>query len=195
VEKRLDHRVNETIGRVSFEALELSLAHVLEPRYRRLGYLGEFFRCMAHQPHALKAFIEFTELAKAPLEKRVTEVIALTLAVASGNSYELNQHERLAIRGGFSRDWIRDVELLDPDQASHLSALDRMIQRWVLAIDKRDFDEAGRRFDFVVAWLGVDKGIAALMVVGRYAAHAVMVKTLGLTPPVPSIFQDGFTGD
>ena len=33
-----------------------------------------------------------------------------------------------------------------------------------------------------------------LMVIGRYVTHALIVNTLALKPPVPSIFEDGFTG-
>jgi hypothetical protein len=55
---------SDNIPRLSFAELEPTLAGTLEPRYRRLGYLGEFFRCMGDQPAALRAFVEFTETAK-----------------------------------------------------------------------------------------------------------------------------------
>jgi hypothetical protein len=186
---------SNSIARLSFEELEPTLARTLEPRYRRLGYLGEFFRCMGHQPAALCAFVEFTETAKAALEKRTTEVIALTVATATGNAYERNQHERLCVRSGFSIEWIRDVEALNPEHAQQLSSADRDVQRWVLAVAQRRFAEARRFYETFVAQVGPAQAVAALFVVGRYIAHSAIVQTLQLPPPVPSIFEDGFTGD
>lgn len=183
------------IPRLSFEELEPTLARALEPRYRRLGYLGEFFRCMGHQPAALRAFVEFTEGAKATLDKPTIEVIALTVATATGNAYERNQHERLCIRTGFSRDWVREVEALNPDEAVHLSPRERTVQRWVLAVAQRRFTEASELYSAFLEQVGAAEAVAALLVVGRYVAHSAMVQTLQLSPPVPSIFEDGFTGE
>lgn len=47
------------IPRLEFADLESRLAETLTPRYERLGYLGEFFKCMGHQPAALRGFIDF----------------------------------------------------------------------------------------------------------------------------------------
>lgn len=183
------------IPRFSFEELPPALANLLAPRYRRLGYLGEFFRCMAHQPLALADFVNFTEHAKSTLDKRTIEIIALTVASASGNTYERNQHERLSIRSGLSRDWVRAVESLNPAAATELSNDDRAIQRWVLAIARQRFDEAREAYENFARVVGPETAIAALMVVGRYVAHTAMAQTLGLQPPVPSIFEDDFNGD
>jgi alkylhydroperoxidase/carboxymuconolactone decarboxylase family protein YurZ len=180
------------IPRLSFEQLEPALAEALEPRYRRLGYLGEFFRCMAHQPDALLAFVQFTENAKEPLNKRTVEVIALTIATATGNAYERNQHERLSIRSGFSREWVTQIEALSPDEGNELSDEDRATQRWVLAVATRDYARARELYQAYAARAGAAQAIAALLTVGRYIAHSAMVQTLGLSPPVPSIFEDNF---
>jgi hypothetical protein len=185
----------QPIPRLSFEELEPALAAALEPRYRRLGYLGEFFRCMGHQPVPLRAFVELTETAKAALDKRTIEVIALTIASATGNAYERNQHERLCIRSGFSRDWVRQTEALSPGDGTALSADDRTVQRWVLAVAERKFAEARELYSTFAQRVGAERAIAALFVVGRYVAHSSMVQTLGLSPPVPSIFEDGFNRD
>lgn len=190
-----DAHADRGIPRLSFEELEPALAQTLEPRYRRLGYLGEFFRCMGHQPGALRAFVEFTEGAKASLDKRTIEIIALTVATATGNAYERNQHERLCVRTGFSRDWIREIEALSPDEGKHLSPGDRSVQSWVLAVAQRRFAEASQLYDAFVEQAGAATAVAALLVVGRYVAHSAMVQTLQLAPPVPSIFDDGFTGE
>jgi alkylhydroperoxidase/carboxymuconolactone decarboxylase family protein YurZ len=194
-EKMSKASASPTIARLAFEKLEPALAAALAPRYRRLGYLGEFFRCMGHRPVALRSFIELTEDAKAALDKRTVEVIALTIAAASGNAYELNQHERLCIRSGFEREWVRQVEALTPQQGAALSPEDHSTQSWVLAIVKGNFAAARAAHSAFAAQVGAEKAVAALFVVGRYIAHSAMVQTLGLAPPVPSIFEDGFDGD
>jgi hypothetical protein len=181
-----------TIPRLSFEQLETSLADALKPRVARLGYLGEFFRCMGHQPKPLRAFVEFTESAKAPLDKRIIEVVALTISIRKNNAYERNQHERLCVRLGFGREWVSQVESLSPNDAHLLSDNEKDVQRFALAaIDERR-EESQVRFSALVETLGYSQAIAILMVVGRYAAHSVMVTALGIAPPVPSIYEDGF---
>lgn len=64
---------------------------------KRLGYLGEFFKCAAQQPRVLAAFIEFTEASQKGLSSRLVEVIALTCTAWMGDTYERNQHERLCV--------------------------------------------------------------------------------------------------
>lgn len=176
---------------IAFDDLDLSLRETLRPRYERLGYLGEFFARTAHQPAALEAFVEFTEAARAALPDRLAEVVALTVACALGNDYERNQHERLAVRLGLGRDWVARVERLDP-AAAGLTAEERCVQRWVLAA----LADAGRgaqpAVDALVRELGTDTAVAVLLLGARYIAHAHIVNSLGIDPPVPSIFVDGF---
>lgn len=181
-----------TIPRLSFEQLEPGLADALKPRVSRLGYLGEFFRCMGHQPEPLRAFVEFTESAKAPLDKRIIEVVALTISTRKNNAYERNQHERLCVRLGFGREWVSQVESLSPSDAHLLSANEKDVQRFVLAAIDEHREESQVLFSALVETLGYSQAIAILMVVGRYVAHAVMVTALGIAPPVPSIYEDGF---
>ena len=184
-----------SIPRLEFDELDSSLARALQPRVSRLGYLGEFFRLMGHQPPPLCAFVEFTEFAKAPLDKRIVEVIALTVATSKNNDYERNQHERLSIRLGFEREWIAEVETLRPDAAERMHDRERLVQRFVLSAVCGTAQEAQVAFEAVVVTLGHKDAIAILMVVGRYVAHAVMVRALGIAPPVPSIYEDGFCLD
>jgi hypothetical protein len=181
-----------SIPRLEFDELDSSLAQALQPRVSRLGYLGEFFRLMGHQPAPLRAFVEFTESAKAPLDKRIVEVIALTVATSENNAYERNQHERLSIRLGFEREWIAEVESLRPDEAERMHDRERLVQRFVLSAVCGTARETQAAFEAVVETLGHKVAIAILMVVGRYVAHAVMVRALGIAPPVPSIYEDGF---
>ena len=103
---------------VDFDDLRPDLRDALRSRYERLGYLGDFFRFMGHQPDALIAFDAFTEACKHALPFDLAETISLTAATRLGNDYERHQHERLAVRNGLARDWVADVECLDPTSAA-----------------------------------------------------------------------------
>jgi alkylhydroperoxidase family enzyme len=180
------------LPRLEFDELPSSLAAALQPRVKRLGYLGEFFKCAAHQPQALEAFIEFTESAKQGLPKQLTELIALTVASWMGNAYERNQHERLSRRLGFERSWIEVVNSLRPESATRFNDQERRVQFFILRALANQGHASRERFEALVDEFGPQKAVAVLMVLARYAAHALIVNTLGLAPPVPSIFEDGF---
>ncbi len=182
------------IPRLEFDELDPALAALLESRVKRLGYLGEFFRVMGHQPRSLKGFVEFTEAAKAGLDKRLVELLALTVATVCNNAYERNQHERLSIRSGFGHDWVRSVESLAPETAAGLSDVERRLQAFALRSVKSNGETGQDEFDAVVRDVGLVQAVAILLVIARYVAHAYMVNTLKLAPPVPSIWADGFTG-
>lgn len=186
--------MSNRIPRLTFEQLEPPLAAVLRARVDRLGYLGEFFRVAGHQPAALKGFVEFTEAAKAGLEKRHVELLALTVASHYGNRYERNQHERLSVRLGFGRDWVAAVERLEPETAPLMSDIERLLQRFALASVRSHGQQGQEDFEQVLDALGRDAAVAALLVISRYVAHAYMINVLQIEPPVPSIWEDGFTG-
>lgn len=180
------------LPRLEFDQLAPELARYLEPRVKRLNYLGEFFKCTGHQPQALLAFMEFTEAAKGSLPQRLVELIALTAAGWMGNAYERNQHERLSMRLGFGREWVAEVNALKPQAAATLSPIERQLQEFVIAVLDSRGHGMGEKFSELLAQLGAEQSTAVLMVVGRYVVHALIVNTLALAPPVPSIFEDGF---
>jgi hypothetical protein len=184
----------DLLPRVAWEEFPPEVAERLESRVKRLGYLGEFFRCAVHQPEALAAFIDFTETGKGSLPSKTVELIALTCAGWMKNHYERNQHERLSVRLGFGRDWVAAVNALDPDKQKVLGAEERKIQRLVLTILDTKGSGAQDLFRDVLADHGPEQAVAILMVVGRYVVHGIFINTLDLKPPVPSIFEDGFTG-
>jgi alkylhydroperoxidase family enzyme len=184
--------MSESIPRFSFEQLPDEIAEALRPKFERLGYLGEFFAACAHQPTALKAFIDFTEAAKGELEMRIVELIALTVATMKDVSYEKNQHERLSVKLGFGRDWVAAVETLQPTNQDGWSDLERAVQRFVIHAAIHDGHGSADLLDDVVRHVGYDQAIAVLMVMGRYTSHAIMVNSLNIAAPVPSIFDDGF---
>ena len=181
-----------SLPRLELADLPPELASALEPRVKRLGYLGEFFKCAAHQPDALYAFMEFTEATKAGLSNRLVEVVALTVAGWMGNAYERNQHERLSVRSGFGREWVQAVNSLKPEMSGPLTSEERQIQQLVLAVLETKGKGAEALFEETTQMLGAPGAVAVLMVLGRYVVHGLFVNTLALAPPVPSIFEDGF---
>jgi alkylhydroperoxidase family enzyme len=181
--------VTQRIPALGFDELPASIAERLRPKYERLGYLGEFFARTAHQEEALAAFIDFTESAKGALDMRIVELIALTVSVMKEVDYERNQHERLAVKLGLGRDWVREVERLAPDTAD-LAPLERDVQRLVIMAVAADGRGVAAELETVVERIGVADTVAVLMVMARYTTHALIVNCLGIAPPVPSIFDE-----
>lgn len=179
--------MSERVPRLALEALPEPLADALRPRVDRLGYLGEFFQCAANVPEALLAFHHFTDALKRALGQRLTELIALTVAVRLGNAYERHQHEQLCRRLGFTDDWVRAVELLG---TIDLAPEDEAVQRLVLALLDRHGHGADVELEAVIDCHGAAVAMAVLLTVGRYATHSLVVNALALAPPVPSIFAD-----
>ncbi len=177
------------IRRFEFDELPNNLAEALEPRVKRLGYLGEFFKCCANQPEALRAFIDFSETAKGGLPDNLVEVIALTCAGWVGNEYERNQHERLCLKLGFSLEWISEVNRCERVATSALTQEEHLVQQAVLSIlDTRG--KAGPEWIArIVDRLGEPAVISLLMVIGRYVVHGLIVNSLNLAPPVNSVFE------
>lgn len=187
--------MTKSIRRLELADMREDLRAYLKPRVARLKYLGEMFKCAAHAPGVLLSLMHFTDELKKALPDRISETAVLTTATLMENRYERNQHERLCIRLGYGADWIRDVERLQPGEASLLDADERAVQRYVMAAVRTRALEAEREFDEVVVRLGESQAMALVMLIGRYVTHALTVNTLRLAPPVPSIFEDGFRGD
>jgi alkylhydroperoxidase family enzyme len=173
------------IPRLEREALRRDVVETLRPRIERLGYLGEFFKCAAHQPSALMSFMAFTEDLKRALPDRITETVALTVSTEMGNAYERHQHERLSLTLGFGEQWIREVESLETSAAS-LTDNERAVQALTLAVMRRQGHGTSKELEAVVGAIGHEQAIAVLMLIGRYVTHALMVNALELQPPVPS---------
>lgn len=178
------------IPRLEMAQLDPRVAQALQPRVKRLGYLGEFFKCAGHQADALLAFMELTEALKRALPDRLTEVVALTVASVAENAYERHQHERLSEKLGFGSDWIAAVLALEPDTERRLSDDERVVQRLTLAALDEHGRKAAAELEAAVRTVGPQQAIAVLMLIGRYTTHALIVNALGLAPPVPSIFEE-----
>lgn len=174
------------IPRLAPEDWPASLATQLRPRFDRLGYVGEFFRCAAHQPAALAAFMTFTEELKHALPEGLTEVVALTVSTLLDNRYERHQHERLCLKLGFAAEWIRGVERLEPSTAPRLTDAERAAQTLALAVVRRNGKGTAAELDALVQASDAATAVGVLLQIGRYVTHALMVNALELAPPVPS---------
>jgi alkylhydroperoxidase family enzyme len=178
--------MTKLIPRLPQEKLHPELESFLRPRIERLGYLGEFFQCTAHQPEALLSFLEFTDHLKHALPNNLTEVVSLSVAQLMNNSYERVQHERLSLKLGFGEKWLREVLSLSADGNGILSEQEVLVQRLVVAAIDRKGHDTTRELEAVIQSIGPAKTIAVLMLIGRYMSHAMIVNSLNLDAPVPS---------
>ncbi len=183
------------IPRLELEQMPADLQDYLGPRVKRLKYLGELFKCAANTPAVLLSFMHFTDALKDALSDSLTEAAVLTTATMMNNAYERNQHERLSVRLGYGRDWVAEVEKLSPDSAVLMSGPERAVQRYVIAAIETRGARVQSEFDALAKFVTPGEAVAIVMLVGRYITHALVVNTLQLKPPVPSIFEDGFNGD
>jgi alkylhydroperoxidase family enzyme len=181
--------MSKRIPRLEMEALAPNVQETLAARVKRLGYLGEFFKCSGHNPDVLVSFMEMTEALKHALPDRLTEVGSLTVAGLMGNAYERNQHERLSEKLGFGRDWVAAVNRLEPDAADPMSEDERAVQRLAMAVVKNNGHKVERDLEALIDRIGHQQAMAVLFLIGRYVMHAYVVNALNLAPPVPSIFE------
>lgn len=181
-----------SISRLQLDDLRADVRdYLVDTKVERLGYLGEFFQCTAHNPDVLLTFMAFTEALGKALPKNLVEITSLSVAGVMDNAYERHQHERLCEKLGFSREWISQVERLQPEMAELLSDAERAVQSYVLAAVTVRGIGVEREFDAVTAHLTEAETMAVVMLTGRYVCHAMVVNTLGLEPPVASIFDEG----
>lgn len=178
--------MSELIPRLSSGQMPPELAEYLRPRVQRLGYLGEFFQCAAHQPRALHTFMVLTEELRSALSESLSETVALSVSCLMNNAYERVQHERLCLKLGFEKAWVREVEALAPSKATRMSDEQRTVQALVIAVVKRNGHGCKPELEAVIHAVGHAKAIAVLMLIGRYMTHALFVNCLALKPPVPS---------
>lgn len=178
--------MSELIPRLSFAELDPALADLLRPKFERLGYLGEFFQCTAHQSEALTSFHRLTEDLKRALPDNLTELVALSIARLMGNAYERVQHERLALKLGFSEAWVREVVSLKAASGGSLSEAETLVQRLAIAMVERKGQGVTDELARVIKAIGHAQAVGVLMLTGRYVMHALISNALALEPPVSS---------
>lgn len=175
--------MSDQIPRLTAKEMPPALASFLSPRIKRLGYLGEFFQCTAHQPEALLSFLQFTEHLKHALPTHLTEIVALSVAALMDNDYERIQHERLCRKLGFSAEWLREVLNLGARDQQSLTQEEIVVQQLAISVAQRGGRNTTPELEAVVQSIGPAQAIAVLMLIGRYMSHALIVNTLNLAPP------------
>jgi alkylhydroperoxidase family enzyme len=181
------------IPRLDFEAVDPALRDLLKPTVERLGYFGEFFQVAAHVKGAIPAFMQYTGAVKAPLTDAHNEVLALTVCGALEADYERIQHERLARRLGFSLDWIAAASGRPGSHASTLKDDERRLQALAIAMVSSHGLRCEPELRAVVALMGPQKAVAALLQISRFVTIALMCNALSLELPVGSVFDEPAT--
>jgi hypothetical protein len=177
------------IPRLAFEAIDPAVQALLKPTVDRLGYFGEFFQVAAHVNGAIPAFMQYTGAVKAPLTDAYNEVLALTVCGALEADYERIQHERLAKRLGFSLDWIAAASGRPGSTVSVLQDDERKLQALAIAMVSSHGLRCAGELAAVVAMVGPEKAVAALLQISRFVSIALLCNALSLTLPVPSVFD------
>ncbi len=179
---------SDLIPRIPYEDFEPGLKESLRPKVERLGYCGEIWQIGANVPKSMLSFANLTEDLKVEMPAKIVELVALTVAGVMGNVYERNQHEHLADKLGYGRDWIAAVNKLEGDAATVLSEEERKIQKFVIAAIYRRGMDCKALFEDMARLVGPKTATGILISVGRCITHAIFVNTLELEPPVTSIF-------
>lgn len=178
------------VPRLAYDELEPSLQAFLKPTVDRLGYLGEFFQVAGHVPGAVPAFMQYTGAVKTPLADAHNEVLALTVCRMLEADYELIQHERLARRLGFTREWIAAAEAREGSSASALKDDERALQALAQAAVASHGLRCAPELAAVTALLGPQRAVAAMLQIARFVGIAMMCNAFALALPVPSVFDE-----
>lgn len=179
----------DLIPRIDFESFDEELRESLRPKVERLGYCGEIWQIGANVPMSTFHFSEMTEQLKSEMDAKTVELVALTAAGVMGNTYEKNQHERLSEKLGYGRDWIGQVNELQADRGRHMTDAECAVQKFVMAAIYRRGLDCTALFRDVIKAVGPEQAVGVLWSVGRCVMHAIFRNTLGLEPPVASIFE------
>jgi hypothetical protein len=136
-------------------------------------------------------FYTITESLKQVLPDNLTEIVSLALSSRLGNLYEQYQNERLSRRLGFSDDWIREALTPNDGPGSVFSAEEKAVQAFAIAVMENKGQGVERELDAVIDAIGPEKTVGVMWLIGRTVTHALISNTLGLEPPVKSLFDEG----
>jgi hypothetical protein len=180
----------DLIPRVEWEHFPEGLKAALKPKVDRLGYCGEIWQVGANLPKSMLSFCNMTEDLKDEMPMKLVELTALTVAGVMGNEYEKNQHERLADKLGYGRDWIADVSRLNPAEAKALGDDEKKVQKFIIAAIYRRGQDSKALYEDAARAVGAKAAVGVLLSIGRCIQHAIFRNVLELKPPVESIFAD-----
>jgi hypothetical protein len=179
----------ELIPRIAWEEFPAGLKAALKPKVDRLGYCGEIWQVGANLPKSMLSFCNLTEDLKDEMPMKLVELTALTVAGVMGNEYEKNQHERLADKLGYGRDWIADVNRLNPAEAKAMGDDEKKVQKFIIAAIYRRGHDSTALFEDAARAIGPKAAVGVLLSIGRCIQHAIFRNVLELAPPVTSLFE------
>lgn len=134
------------------------------------------FRMLAHAPSLMPGLMELTGavLYRSKLEVVLRELIILRVGNLCGSSYEVGQHRKIALAVGLPQDKI-DGTARDADPALYAGAELAVLRLTEQVVRKVKADEAV--FAEVVALLGHERAMEALVIVGLYVMLAQVLET------------------
>lgn len=180
----------ELIPRVAWEEFPEGLKAALKPKVDRLGYCGEIWQVGANLPKSMLSFCNMTEDLKDEMPMKLVELTALTVAGVMGNEYEKNQHERLSDKLGYGREWIAEVNRLNPAEAKAMSDDEKKVQKFIIAAIYRRGQDSKALFEDAARAIGPKAATGVLLSIGRCIQHAIFRNVLELAPPVASLFAE-----
>lgn len=178
------------LERKDWNDLSPAARQILQPRYERLGYLGEFFAVLAHDEKLLISFLQLSDAMRDSLALRDREVLALTISAARKAEYELFQHEQLCLKSGLTAEWVAAVESLDP-ASGELSDDDRDVMQLAVAVEAQQWEQGRIHLARIAQRRGTKAAVDLLVAAGYYLMAVSLEQALDLRSPVPSIFEPG----
>ena len=184
----MDHGgMTDILPRRALEEIGDPLRGMLEPMTVRLGYFGEMLQFLSHSEPSLGAFLHYSAALKDELPLNLVEVIALTVSARMGFYYERIQHERLALKCGFDRDWIAGA--IGSSAEDPLSPLERLVSYIACSMVAHRYEAAQDGLRRLVDDQGPGVAAAALFQITRQISIGLMGRILEPHLPVPSIFE------
>jgi hypothetical protein len=179
---------HHAIHKPAFADTAPAVQALLGSTVERQGYFGEMFAYLSHTPEALAGFMQYSGALRSDLPARLNELIALTVCTRLDFAYERVQHERLSLKLGFDRGWIAALTghgpkiTLDVAETAAHALAGSIADGNIAAAATALAGLAGAADDRIA--------IAALLQATRFVSVCVIGGTLGVTLPVPSIFDE-----
>lgn len=173
---------------LALDDVDPKLRETLQPVVDRLGYFGEFFQYGGHAPGVVAGFMHYSGALKGAIPDDINETIALTVCSHLGFAYERIQHERLALKLGFDRDWI--ASLVGRASAAQLTPAQLCARDLSLAILDDRVAEARAVVERLAAETSEAIAVAALFQITRFRDVCTVGRLFDMQIPVPSIFAD-----
>ena len=174
------------LATLTFDELPPDLQELLKPTVERLGYFGDLFALLGHNPAVVKAFTGYSAALRPLIDATLNELVALTVCTRMQFDYERIQHERLSLVMKLDRAWV--AALVGKGPLDPLSPAERSTRDCVLATVDGDVGAAREQIANVAADFGAAQATAILVQTTRFMGICQIGKIIGAQLPVPSPF-------